>query len=242
VSSIVILFLLVQPVYTYAYQRNEIHSANLTREIQLLLSLKSLYTGPVDGRCSKETKHAIETYESRFATARPNASIETSCNAEFLSNIKNDLKSILTSDTLDSSASVTGEKNQTFPNAEIDDLKTSIKYTNAALKGMTDGLAANFMNQYNSLASIGISAFVAAIAAVIAIISLTSALLREFITKSAEKSHNDLLKESQNKLSRILCQAKYEVDISHASLLTQIYARLSRRMLYSPLQRSAVST
>jgi hypothetical protein len=41
---------------------------------------------------------------------------------------------------------------------DVDDVKTSIKNTNSALKGITDGFAANFFNQYNSLASIGITA------------------------------------------------------------------------------------
>jgi hypothetical protein len=247
VSAVLVLFLFGWPLFTYAYQKSAIHGANLARDIQLLLSLKGLYAGPVDGQCDKETKLAIEKFETVVNNGSPS---EANCNAGVLSDLKNDVKSILIAGTLVQNDSASRHKSETL-STEIDDLKVSIINTNAALKGITDGFATNLLNQYNSLASIGLTAFVAAIYATIGIIALTSTLLREFITNSVKQSHDKLFDDSkinleilqqdansqtEAKLTEMVEQAKKTVadsaDIAHTALLTQIYGRLGGQIIY----------
>jgi diacylglycerol kinase len=137
------------------------------------------------------------------------------CNIEILNTIKAEL-----TDKLQTVTSST---------KDIDEIKTSLKNTNAALKGLTDGFASNFLSQYHSLASSGISAFIAAISGTIAIIALASALLKDFI-----KEHiNSHTKEIIDTASKHLIQ---EANIAHNSLAAQIYARIGGNILYSQLK------
>jgi hypothetical protein len=163
ILSISILFLFFAPPL-YAKYNYSLETTNIIRDTQLLLSLNGVYTGPLDGICNAQTIKAIN--ESRLAKTRFDKSREIDCNIESLEAIKPDLRSVLMADASTSSTAthnandVNGTISITSLARDVDDVKTSIKNTNSALKGITDGFAANFFNQYNSLASIGITAFV----------------------------------------------------------------------------------
>jgi hypothetical protein len=96
------------------------------------------------------------------------------------------------------------------------------------LKGLTDGFASNFLSQYHSLASSGMSAFIAAISGIIAIIALASALLKDFIKEHINSHTKDIVSAASKHL-------RDTAHIEHTSLAAQIYARLSGRILYSQL-------
>ncbi len=201
----------------YAYRANNpkdaINIANVVRDTQLLLSLSGFYAGPLDGQCNAQTREAIEKYVNKSTEALIKKSPDIKCNIEFLDTVKNGLSLILTTGMATSQSAAsrrTHEVNDKLSD-ELDDIKASIKSTNTALKGITDGFATNFMNQYNSLASTGMTIFITGISVTVAVIALVSNLLREFITKSVDKSHRDFLEEAKQNLIQMLDKAKNDV-------------------------------
>lgn len=252
------LFLFFAPPL-YAKYNYSLETTNIIRDTQLLLSLTGVYTGPLDGLCNAQTKQAIN--ESTLAKTRLDKSLEITCNIESLEAIKNDLRSVLMAGASITHSTAThngNDVNDTITinslSRELDDIKVSIRNTNAALKGMADGFAANFLNQYNGLASTGMTIFITGISVTIAVIALVSNLLRDFITKSVETSHNKFLEESNTMLQQaknaildqsnttlqqaketILQQAKEESKtmlLAQAVLSTQLYGTLGGHIVY----------
>jgi len=210
ISALVIIsFVFAPSVIFAAYNSNAFDNANVVRDTQLLLAVTGLYTGPIDGQCNPQTKHAIAQYQG--TSKRSYDSNDLDCNTEILNTIKAELT----------------DKLQTITSSpkDIDEIKTSLKNTNAALKGLTDGFASNFLSQYHSLASSGISAFVAAISGTIAIIGLASALLKDFIKEHINSHISEASKHLRDTAQR-----------EHTTLAAQIYARLAGRILYSQLK------
>lgn len=153
--------------------------------------------------------------------AQADESHETDCNVELLNAVRTDLSTALP-DNL--------KTNGTAISTEIEEIKANLKNTNETLKGITNGFASNFLSQYNSLASSGMSAFVAAISGTIAIIALASALLKDFIKEHINTHTEQIINDAK---ADLLTTA----NIAHASLATQIYARLGGRIIYRQLMR-----
>ncbi|MGC2224596.1 MAG: hypothetical protein WA624_20700 [Methylocella sp.] len=243
----------------YAYRANNIKGAiniaNVVRDTQLLLSLSGFYAGPLDGQCNAQTREAIEKYINKTDGVLIDKSPDIRCNVESLDRVRNGLSLALTTTGTSQKAATprTSEINDKFSD-EVDEIKASIRNTNAALKGITDGFATNFLNQYNGLASTGMTIFITGISVTIAIIALVSNLLRDFIAKSVDASHKKFLDEStamlreaktavleeaKSQSTTILQQGKTEVSntaaLAHGALATQIYARLGGRILYSQI-------
>lgn len=225
VSMLILLF--TPPLYAkYSYS---LETTNIIRDTQLLLSLNGIYIDPIDGKCNDKTKQALK--ESKLAKTRFDKSVDITCNTESLEVINNDLRSVLMADASVTHSTATHNQNDvndttsiTPASRDINDIKASLRNTNSALKGITDGIATNFLNQYNSLASIGITIFIAAVSATIAIIALTSAILRDSINKRVEESHQKVLEEAKNKLL-------LEGNIMHTALFAEIYGRLGGQMI-----------
>jgi|GEM_PF-3940836 hypothetical protein len=215
-AFILIICIFVPALTLHIYNGYAFDNANVVRDTQFLLSLNGSYTGPIDGQCNAQTKQAIAQYQNRLANAPPSVSRDIDCNVELLNTIRNDISTALTT------------TNATVPSKEIDEIKTSLKNTNAALKGLTDGFASNFLSQYNSLASSGLSAFIAALFGTIAIIALASTLLKDFIKEYINTHTQAVLDKATDHLLTT-------ANIEHASLATQIYARLGGRILLSQL-------
>jgi hypothetical protein len=133
--------------------------------------------------------------------------------------------SITHSTATENANSVNGTISPTSRSREVDDIKASIRNTNAALKVITDGFATNFINQYNGLASTGMTIFITGISVTIAAIALVSNLLREFITRSVGTSHNKFFEESRTMLQ----QAKEESNTCCKRLRAQCWISVTQR-------------
>ena len=218
-AIIIFLFIIGEPFIRLAYNSYAFDNANIAREIQLLLSLSGVYPGPIDGRCDAQTKQAIAQYQKSLDNAQPNG-LQIDCNVELLDSIRNSIRTNISTALTNTNGAVNHK--------DIDEIKSNINNINAALKGITDGFASNFLSQYNSLASSGLSAFVAAISGTIAIIALASALLKDFIKEHINSNTERVIADAKDDLMGTATRA-------HASLATQIYARLGGRIMYRQL-------
>jgi hypothetical protein len=174
VSCVVIVAL---PFTLYARDSYARDNANVARDTQLLLSLNGFYTGPIDGLCNAQTKQAIEKYQSTLVKTPLTKPLGISCSVQLLETLKNDLSSVLTTDTSATRSGTTHAKNginDTAPinslAAEIDDVKATIKNTNTALKGISDGISTHFITLFNNLATIGITSGLAALSVSVALL------------------------------------------------------------------------
>lgn len=217
-TAIVTLFFFIILPTSFIITRNvyALENTNVVRDIQLLLSLHGLYTGPIDGQCNDQTKQAITQYQKSSANWQGTESHDINCNVDSLNTIKADMGSLL------------NRANTQATSKEIEELKTRLNNTNAALKGITDGFASNFINQYNSLTSSGISAFITSISIIIALLSLASALLKDIIAKEVFGGSKKIVDNASEHLLAL-------ANIAHASLETKIYARLGGRIILSQL-------
>jgi hypothetical protein len=67
IISLIILIIALLPSYSvYVHAMDTTQKTNIARDIQLLLSFKGKYKGPIDGICGKLTKGAIEEYDKHY--------------------------------------------------------------------------------------------------------------------------------------------------------------------------------
>jgi len=178
-----------------------------TRDIQLLLSLGGYYSGPLGGVCDTQTLEAI----SKYKQTNPNLNLLIECNNHLLKVLKDDFRSAAAS--FSNGSDLNKAK-------EIGELRNEVKNANAAIKGLSDSFSSQFVTQYNSLASIGVTTILTAIAIFIA----SGTLL---IKTAVEESHKQLLKESSEKLTSEIDAAKGELLKVATTAHHQISARIA---------------
>jgi hypothetical protein len=200
-SFFVLIIGLIPPIALYTWDAYARSNSDIARDIQLLLSLKGIYTGQLNGLCDVQTLQAIEKY-GHTLTKTPT---RIECSSQFLESLKNDMSAILAADTLPANRTAAQKSDATNEVSSISTrlaaLETNNKNTNAAVKGISDSLSAYFVTQFDNLASIGVSAFATAIAIIIAFTALIGNL---FIKDTVRAAHDQELDKAKSEHAKML--------------------------------------
>lgn len=150
-----LLLIISFPIYSFWQNYNE----NDVREVQLLLSLKGLYKGTIDGQAGALTKDAIRAYEVKN-NLLPTGVVSKPIKEK----LYEDTKSLIATNE-----SMIGEKRNPIEqvtseattisslSAELDRVKANIQNSNASLKGINDGISGYFITSFSRLVAVVIS-------------------------------------------------------------------------------------
>lgn len=205
--KVALFILFALPVLVFAYDKQTTDNTNVVRYTQLLLSLNGFYTGPLDGQCKTQTRQAIGTYNA----ALPNTLPGVGCTSQFLEQLKDKLTASLSTDNSKphdlSSQNTAGDHNMESLSATISNIKADLANTTSTVKGINQSLSTHFVTLAYNMATVGITAFVAAISVLIAI-AVGAANI--FLKDRVEELHKEMLSEMH--------------ELSHAELSAKIYA------------------
>jgi hypothetical protein len=228
------------PASTFYIAGNDSHNTlNTVNDIQLLLSLKGLYVGPLNGSCNAETLRAIEAYERTLIRS----TLPIECSAPLLDRLKSDLHNTLAQNASAPSKSSAGTSSNTT-NSEIADVKAQLYNVNNTIKSVQDGFSSYFTTQFQSLTQMGVSAFATAISILIAFAALIG---NNLIKDTVKAAHEEAIANSKKELDSMISVAQPQISAAvHTDLsdsFTLLYANLDpneHRHLYNPYVTAAV--
>lgn len=149
-----ILFTIAYPFLLYADNIDK----NTVRDVQLMLALKGIHKGAIDGITGPVTSNAIEEYQRIHKMV-----VTGEVSGPLRDELYKDIDSLLESKTNNQTNKSEGEqiKEPINTHEEIKSLaeelrrtKNDLQNTNVALKGMNDGIAGHFVSNFRDLVAV----------------------------------------------------------------------------------------
>ncbi len=148
----------------YAEQKEE----SFIREVQLFLSLKGYYNGPLDGIAGSRTKKAVRLFKQKIGfpdTDQISDELAQKLRDEFLS-VSMDVDSPIKKNGNVEKKQEQGERQETIESltSNLNETKKELQRAKNALKRLNDNFSDHFISNFRELVSIGGSALGIALA------------------------------------------------------------------------------
>jgi hypothetical protein len=195
-----LFFVLLIEIFVLVKTVHALDNTNAIRDAQLLLTLKRLYTGPIDGQCNTKTREAIADHEGI-------PDYTTTICSTFLEYFNEKLKSSISTDPSNPSdiprQSSAAEQNN-IDQLALAKVRSDLDKTVATIQGLREGISTHFTTlAYNNATALG-TYFLSIIAILVAIISVGTTILVNTTKTKIEGLHNSLLDRSQVSLREMI--------------------------------------
>lgn len=193
-SVIISCIVLLSPAAIYAQDSDDkdIHY------LQRMLTLKGMYTGPIDGIAGPETNNAIRLYKKQIGWHVTNQISDL-----LIERLREEEKSISpnTNHKPDQLNSLGNEEKLAALTQELKETKAGLQNTNAEFKILKDSISANFFNSYTGLVAILITTIGIALGLLGALLAWGIPKIEDRIKKEVIKAHRGMLRLTENRVS-----------------------------------------
>ncbi|UJP00089.1 MAG: peptidoglycan-binding protein [Nitrosomonas sp.] len=190
-SVIISCIVLLSPAAIYAQDSDDkdIHY------LQRILTLKGMYTGPIDGISGPETNNAIRLYKKQIGWP-----VTNQISDQLIERLREEEKSILPNTNSELPNSLNEEKLAALAQ-ELKETQENLKNTNEALRTITNNMSDHFINNFNNLFTLLLSILAIVVTAFSVWLGWYIPRFQEEITDKVRKAHDEMLRLTESRVS-----------------------------------------